>query len=253
MSSIAEHKIRLQLQPYRRFPKPNDERKYANRHPGPAFRFLDLPLEPRVIIYKMALVLSRPIELWPECDTPDVAQQHKSIARNFQYLKHKLSRRHFNVGLLRTCKLINYEARDIFYGCNEWRFSGLNGWMVANAFLYTIGANNIKSIKNLTLPMPVVYTFGAMHTLILRGAIVPAMGTRAILRLAKQMPFDLPDCWMYGSSFYDVCAALGVHCANLQTLNLVLPASLELAHLDLIGVSKLFEQVEKLQNRICTR
>jgi len=52
--------------------------------------------------------------------------------------------------------------------------------------------------------------------------IRPAVSKRAVVRLVKQIPFDVPDGWEYESSVMDVCVALG-KCLNLEVLRLVLP------------------------------
>lgn len=49
-----------------------------------------------------------------------------------------------------------------------------------------------------------------------------AVSKRAVVRLAKQIPFNVPDEWGYSSSSRDVYAALG-KCMNLRVVRLVLP------------------------------
>jgi hypothetical protein len=86
---------------------------------------------------------------------PLTAQQNMMIGRNFQFLKHKLNSRKIHVEILRVCQLISYEARHVFYDGNELRFSGIDGWMVASAFLYTIGGDNYSSLGSPQSPSPI--------------------------------------------------------------------------------------------------
>jgi hypothetical protein len=55
---------------------------------------------------------------------------------------------------LRTCKQVNVEAAEIFYGKNEFRFSGLNGHVVAYAYATKIGRRNLGFMKSITFVMP---------------------------------------------------------------------------------------------------
>jgi hypothetical protein len=59
-----------------------------------------------------------------------------------------------NLGLLRTSKQVNLKVAEIFYGNNEFRFSGLNGHMVASAYAMKIGLRNLNFIQSITIAMP---------------------------------------------------------------------------------------------------
>ena len=85
---------------------------------------------------------------------PIASHQNTIIGRHYQYLKHNQTSQKITVGLLRTSRFVNREARDMFYGGNKWRFSGVNVWMAANTFLFTIGYDSFQCIKSITLPTP---------------------------------------------------------------------------------------------------
>jgi hypothetical protein len=59
------------------------------------------------------------------------------------------------LGLLQTSMLINLEAAEIFYGMNEFRFSGVHGHIAAAVFAYTIGPRNLSWIHMLTVVLPI--------------------------------------------------------------------------------------------------
>jgi hypothetical protein len=56
----------------------------------------------------------------------------------------------------------NEEAAEVFYGKNEFRFSGLNGHVSAAAFTHTIGLRHLQWLTNLTIGMPFRPVF-SMH------------------------------------------------------------------------------------------
>lgn len=117
------------------------------------FSFLELPAEIRNTVYHHALDLDEPIELWPE--TGDVYADQKRCRRNAVILKRKLcTKRAHNLGLLRTCNQINAEVAVVFYGQNEFRFSGVNGNIATYAFITKIGRRNLKLLKSITMAMP---------------------------------------------------------------------------------------------------
>ena len=63
-------------------------------------------------------------------------------------------RRQVTPKLLRVCNFVNEEASPIFYGQNEFRFTGLQGWIVLNSFLRTIGRTNRNMLRHLTVNAP---------------------------------------------------------------------------------------------------
>lgn len=105
------------------------------------------------MIYKLALVLDHPIELWP------VTRAHWWTEENVLYgMKgrqvYRDDRAKLAVGLLRVSTQINSETASIFYGMNAFHFSELFGWVVLEAFLYTIGSANRKHITDVRVCGP---------------------------------------------------------------------------------------------------
>jgi hypothetical protein len=153
---------------------------------------------------------------------PTAAHQAKLVERNFGFLKHKLNDRKVSIGLLRVCQLINHEARRVFYGGNELRYIGINGWIAANAFPHTIGRDIYHSLNSINLTLPFEVSDRGRHRIV--GAIVPALSTRATLRIAIRIPFNVPDSWACTYMFINVCIALGKTCTDLISLDLILPS-----------------------------
>ncbi|KAI4617004.1 uncharacterized protein J4E87_008516 [Alternaria ethzedia] len=142
------------LRPYRRYTHIYGERKFQKPVNKPQnVGFLDMPLEIRLMIYGHALEFDEPIELWPE--TGDMDTEYYRRVRNGSRLRKMFGRRGArNLGLLRTCKQVCAEATEVFYGNNEFRFSGLNGHMVAYAFATKIGPRNLGFMKSMTMAIP---------------------------------------------------------------------------------------------------
>ncbi|KAI4688264.1 uncharacterized protein J4E84_005195 [Alternaria hordeiaustralica] len=142
------------LRPYRRYTQIYGERKFQKPVNKPQnVGFLDMPLEIRLMIYGHALEFDEPIELWPE--TGDMDTEYYRRVRNRSRLRKMFGRRGpRNLGLLRTCKQVCAEATEVFYGNNEFRFSGLNGHMVAYAFATKIGSRNLGFMKSMTMAIP---------------------------------------------------------------------------------------------------
>ncbi|ORY06388.1 hypothetical protein BCR34DRAFT_590629 [Clohesyomyces aquaticus] len=211
---------RDEIEKYRSsYPVLYEELKYSYRFPRKPFRILDLPTEIRFRIYEFALVFDEPIEIWPETGDPRHGNR-KAMYKNFRALKRNHSQWGRNVKLLRTCMLIHAEAGEVYYGNNAFRFSAMNGWMVANAFLYHIGHGHYKHITSLTVPLPFEYwtTTGVFKCIDSKSSLQKFIG---------MIPFKCPPDLDYGQSFYDVCLAMK-KLGKLRTLNLVLPDWYEL-------------------------
>lgn len=106
---------------------------------------MELPAEIRLIVYEYALVATNPIEFWAE--TGDSLTNYICRHRDIKNIGTSLA-------LLRTNKVVNNEATEIFYGKNEFRFSGLNCCIMASAFLYTLTPRNSQWLTNITIAMP---------------------------------------------------------------------------------------------------
>lgn len=50
--------------------------------------------------------------------------------------------------------MVNAEDYEVFYGENEFRFSAINGHVVANLFIRKIYKQHFQWIKKLTMTMP---------------------------------------------------------------------------------------------------
>jgi hypothetical protein len=242
------------LRPYRRYPTLYAERKkYLHIQPtlsSGLFRLFDLPGELREHIYKAAFTLPYPIELWPETDDPVASHQSTTANRNLQHFRGKFKKRGMNLKLLRVCKEIRHEATRCWYESNEWRFSGTNGWMIANAFLYTTALSSSlgwQHIQSITLPLPFDFT-PVVHPPQVLGVVHPATANRAVLRLAKQIPFSIPSDWSYEGSVADVCAALG-KCDKLRELNLVLPGWYDTSTTVQAGIQGMLQRIGTLKGR----
>jgi len=116
--------------------------------------------------------------------------------------------------------------------------------------MFTSGMFGWHCIRCITLPLPVRHT--AQGWAQQRwGMIRPAVSKRAVVRLAKQIPFDVPNGWDYESSVRDVCVALG-KCMNLEILRLVLPRWCDMEVVD-EGVREDFVgRIESLRKAVST-
>jgi hypothetical protein len=198
-------------------------------------------------IYEVAFTLPFPIELWPETDDHTASHQSTTVTRNMQWLRAKFKQRGVNLKLLRVCKEIRKEATRCFYECNEWRFSGTNGWMVANAFLYSSSLSmefGWQHIHSITLPLPFDFTPAVHQSQVVR----PAKANRAVLRLAKSIPFAIPADWSYEGSVSDIFLALG-KCDNLKALHLVLPGWYDTDAILEAGKAGMLQLIEGLRGR----
>ncbi|KAH7092525.1 hypothetical protein FB567DRAFT_588799 [Paraphoma chrysanthemicola] len=132
-----------------------DEMQYARSFPKQTIPFLEMPVEIRVQIYRLALKLDSPLEFWAESDT--YVHTFRLGAGDKTRLLDLIGRRELNLSLLRTCRQVQTEAAEVFYGENEFRFTGLNGHMVANLFVRKIHKHHFQFIKHLTMSIPLNY------------------------------------------------------------------------------------------------
>jgi hypothetical protein len=73
-----------------------------------------------------------------------------------------------------------------------------------------------------------------------------AVSKRAVVRLAKEIPLDVPDEWGYEGSVKDVCVSLG-KCVNLRVVRLVLPKWCDIEVVDEGVVEDFIGRIEKLR------
>ncbi|KAF2099738.1 hypothetical protein NA57DRAFT_55683 [Rhizodiscina lignyota] len=138
-----------ELRPYRRFPKLYYERKNARNFPEKPFRLLDLPRELRDMIYGFMLIIDDPIDLCPLGSSyGNAGLLRMNAIRNYKRNIHP------KLGILRASKQLNDETTLIFYGENEFCFTGKDDWMMLYAFLETIGRRNVSCIKHLAVKFP---------------------------------------------------------------------------------------------------
>lgn len=143
--------------------------------------FLDLPAEIRLDIYERVIIAEKPFEFWPEVGCGKGGVLGDWGGRRLQDL-YRYPPRKFNLQLLRICWQIYFEIAQVFYSRNEFRFSGVNGHMLAYAWMTKIGRRNWGHIRSLTIGMPC--RFPALQT-------YPDSGCQKH-RLYDWMPFDIP-------------------------------------------------------------
>ncbi|CAO2649858.1 Nn.00g011500.m01.CDS01 [Neocucurbitaria sp. VM-36] len=138
-----------ELEVYRNTPKIYGEMKYARVFRRQTMSFLDLPAELRVKIYRNAFLFEEPIEFYARTDS--VNHDYWVRKDTHTFLMNLIKRRLLNLGFLRTCRTVQSEGSEVFYGENEFRFSGLNGHMVANLFIRKIsdGTDSVQGVQPL--------------------------------------------------------------------------------------------------------
>jgi hypothetical protein len=160
-----------ELDPYRPHQKIYLEMKYARKfvsllsitymprtnqqptlQPQQTKSFIDLPAEIRIKIYRYAFQLGQPLELWAESDTAN--HTYWLRVQNKKNLLYQIRKRQLNLSFLRTCRMVHIEGSELFYGENEFRFTSVNGHMVANLFVRKIYKQHFQWIKELTMAMP---------------------------------------------------------------------------------------------------
>ena len=122
---------------------------------------LALPPELRNKIYHYALVRTEPIDLWPH----KWIDQEVSKTSNDDESPYNLKVRHQKdlefvrkemcTGLLGTCSQVYREASLLFWGGNQWKFSGRSGWQGLLRFLLTIGPEARARIRTLEVHAPI--------------------------------------------------------------------------------------------------
>lgn len=112
---------------------------------------MKLPTEIRLMIYEFALIIDDSIELWP--DTTGFCWSKYTLFGDIKHFKrqqvYRKNRATLAVALLRASKLVSSEAAPIFYRMNSFHFSGQYGWVILEAFLFTIGSTNQKYLADL--------------------------------------------------------------------------------------------------------
>jgi hypothetical protein len=112
---------------------------------------MDLPGEIRNRIYRLHLLVGNPIELLPKsAHATHKAANSADLRSDHKFLVIRRSR----LPLLRSSKDVNKEASEIFYGENEFRFTGQNGWNWLHGYLRTIGKRNTQRLRIVTIHVP---------------------------------------------------------------------------------------------------
>lgn len=120
-----------------------------------------LPLEIRILIYELALISPKPLDLWPQqlCDETDHdTVGTRNIRQPFKVRRQDsllFIRKELAIGLLGTCKQIYNEASGYFWSKNYWRFSGRSGWQGLLRFFLTIGRKARSRIQKLDVHAPI--------------------------------------------------------------------------------------------------
>ncbi|KAF2672704.1 hypothetical protein BT63DRAFT_133949 [Microthyrium microscopicum] len=111
-----------------------------------------------MMIYKELLLSPKPISLCPTVEETYYSADVRPVNHYpYKFLGgHKLYVQEIAplLRLLRTCKTINREASQVFYGNNTFDFTTPAGWVVLFCFLAKIGAANRKHIRYISLPAP---------------------------------------------------------------------------------------------------
>ncbi|KAF2708154.1 hypothetical protein K504DRAFT_456199 [Pleomassaria siparia CBS 279.74] len=235
--------------PHSRYHKLREERMKCTPQIGTPFPFMRLPAELRLKVYKLLLLLDSPIELWPHAkqNTMYCANVGRSKAiRRFVALRHTLR-------LLRVSQQINSEAAQVFYGSNNFRFSGINGWMVLSAFLHTIGSRHYQFLQHLTIHVPfpgedhLAYPTSTNRTW-QEHACIQRRNQHKNFHARLRRTFRIPDLWSYDWSIADCVSKLST--SDLRTLRLVLPPTYYIDHSS--SLDWYWERLQFLKDKVDT-
>ncbi|KAF2770530.1 hypothetical protein EJ03DRAFT_360578 [Teratosphaeria nubilosa] len=176
------------LAPYRGYNKLFGERKYAKASPC-KITFLSLPPEFRNAIYELHFIFNEPIEFLPLSPQTTRKGPYRVYVRES---KHYYTKIQPALRFLRTCKLIHREASSIYYGENDFRFSGADGAHFARAFMLTIGQSNAALLRKIMLPIhfsghSTIAAFGTLKEL---NLVLPSH--YSIYKI-KLLEIDMPD------------------------------------------------------------
>jgi hypothetical protein len=112
-----------------------------------------------VKIYRSAFLLDEPLEFWAEVDC--LGSYKKQRAQDASTLRSLIETRDLNLSFLRTCRRIHAEGSEVFYGENEFRFSGVSRHMIANLFVRKIYKQHFQWLTTLTIAMPFHNTYSS--------------------------------------------------------------------------------------------
>lgn len=118
---------------------------------------------------------------------------------------------------------------------NEWRFSDLNGWMVASAFLFTVQAFGFQNIRSITIPLPFRFV-GVLRPIMIAAFISPV----------GHIPFTPPAEWTHAQSLTDVCFALR-KCDCLHVVNIVVPSWYRSSYIHEATKQSMLDQITGLE------
>lgn len=191
---------------------------------------MQLPPEIRLQVYSYNLVQDSPIELWPHARSNTTYTSVFFRRCAFEYYRRITA----SLYLLRVCKTINEEASGIFYGHNEFRFSGLNAWMVLDAFAHTIGPHHFELIRHLIVHVPFA---GQDHMALPRFVhqtysermCISRYQTSHFATFLRRHGLCIPRGWTYRGSFAR-CTDMLSESPQLRTLKLVLPPTFYIWH-----------------------